>query len=171
MSILTRSRTPKLADHNAGRKLFGSRSATIVVWVVALFWTIPTLGIFTTSFRAKSDIVSSGWWNIFFHPHLTLANYHAVFFGDSGSGLTNGILPYFVNSFVITIPAVIFPIVIATMAAYCLAWVKFKGSDFLFFGIFALQIVPIQLSLVPLLNLFTRGMHLGSILILRLRFR
>lgn len=167
MSVLTsKQKAPRLADHNAGRKLFGGRIATIIVWTVAALWTIPTLGIFTTSFREKSDIVSTGWWNVFFHPHLTLTNYHAVFFGDSGSGLTNGILPYFINSIVITIPGVIFPIVLATMAAYCLAWVKFRGSDFMFFGIFALQIVPIQLSLVPLLNLFTRGMHIGTIQVL-----
>ena len=169
MSLLTRSkapRAPKVAEHNAGRKLFGSRAATIIVWIIALLWTIPTLGIFTTSFRNKADIVSSGWWNIFLHPHLTLDNYHAVIFGSNESSLGNGILPYFINSIVITLPAVIFPIALATMAAYCLAWVKFKGSDFLFFAIFALQIVPLQLSLIPLLQLFTGGVHLGHLLII-----
>ncbi len=166
MSLLLRNRTPRVAEHNAGRKLFGSRGATITVWVIALLWTIPTLGILTTSFRNKADIISNGWWNIFFHPHLTFDNYHAVIFGSAESSLGNGILPYFINSIVITLPAVIFPIVLATMAAYCLAWVKFRGSDFLFFGIFALQIVPLQLSLIPLLQLFTQGVHLGSFLII-----
>jgi alpha-glucoside transport system permease protein len=73
----------------------------------------------------------------------------------------------FINSFVITIPAVVFPIALATMAAYCLAWVKFKGSDAIFYGIFALQIVPIQVTLVPLLLLFgnriSSGIHIGSV--------
>jgi alpha-glucoside transport system permease protein len=168
MSILNRTRTSKraakgLAESNAGRKLLGSKFATITVWTIAALWTIPTLGIFTTSFRDKKDIVTNGWWNIFIHPHLTLANYHAVFFGDGQSGLTNGVLPYFINSLVITIPAVLFPITIATMAAYCLSWVKFRGSDFIFFFIFALQIVPIQMSLIPLLQLFTGGIHLGTV--------
>jgi ABC-type amino acid transport system permease subunit len=40
--------------------------------------------------------------------------------------------PYFINSIVITLPATIFPIVIATMAAYALAWIRFRGSNFLF---------------------------------------
>src|SRR6185369_7342164 len=40
------------------------------------------------------------------------------------------------------------------MAAYALAWVKFRGSDWLFFIIFALQIVPLQMALIPLLQLF-----------------
>ena len=162
MSLLTRTKTPKIADHNAGRKLFGSRGATIFVWFVAVLWTIPTLGLFATSFRPKAEISATGWWNLFIHPHLTLENYSAIFSTGTVSGISNGIMPYVINSFVITIPAVIFPITIATMAAYCLAWVKFRGSDVVFFGIFALQIVPIQVALVPLLRLFTGGVHLGS---------
>jgi alpha-glucoside transport system permease protein len=49
------------------------------------------------------------------------------------------------------------------MAAYALAWIRFRGSNFLFFSIFALQIVPLQMSLVPLLLLFTGGAHIGSV--------
>jgi len=167
MSILNRSKAPKLADQNAGRKLFGSRGATITVWIMAVIWTIPTFGLFATSFRPKADISNTGWWNLFLHPHLTFANYSAIFSTSKVSGIPNGIFPYLVNSFVITIPAVVFPITIATMAAYCLAWVKFRGSDIVFYGIFALQIVPIQLTLVPLLNLFRSGAgsgaHIGSL--------
>jgi len=163
MSILNRSTAPKLAVHNAGRKLFGSKFATITVWTIALIWTVPTFGLFVTSFRPKQDISATGWWQIFVHPHFTLDNYTSIFSTGSVSGISNGILPYFINSLVITIPAVIFPIVIATMAAYSLAWIKFKGSDAIFYGIFALQIVPIQVALVPLLKLFTGGAHVGSI--------
>jgi alpha-glucoside transport system permease protein len=51
------------------------------------------------------------------------------------------------------------------MAAYALAWVKFRGSDFLFFTIFALQVVPLQMSLVPLLQLFNNGFAIGGVTI------
>lgn len=163
MSLLTRTKAPKLAEQNAGRKLFGSRGATITVSIIAVLWTIPTLGLFATSFRPKAEISATGWWNIFIHPHFTLGNYSAIFSTSTVSGIPNGIMPYVINSFVITIPAVIFPITIATMAAYCLAWVKFRGSDAVFYGIFALQIVPIQVALVPLLNLFTGGVHVGTV--------
>ena len=43
------------------------------------------------------------------------------------------------------------------MAAYALAWVRFRGSDFIFFTIFALQVVPLQMALVPLLQLLRLG--------------
>ncbi len=163
---MSTQKVAKIATHNEGRKLFSSRTASIVVWTITILWTIPTFGLLVSSFRPKQDIFATGWWNFFLHPHFTLSNYHAVIFGTDGSSLTSGILPYLMNSIVITIPAVVFPVVIATMAAYSLAWVRFKGSDFLFYAIFALQIVPIQMSLVPLLQLFTGGAHLGSITII-----
>jgi len=79
MSILSRSKAPKLAEQNAGRKLFGSRGASITVWTLAILWTIPTFGLFATSFRPKADISATGWWDLFIHPHLTFANYTAIF--------------------------------------------------------------------------------------------
>jgi len=159
----TKSVAP-VASHDAGRKLFSSKIAGSVVWIITLIWTIPTFGLFVSSFRDKQAIFDSGWWTAFTHPHFSLANYHSVLFGNTASpGLSNGVLPYFINSVVITIPAVVFPIAIATMAAYSLAWVRFRGSDFIFYAIFALQIVPLQMALIPLLQLFTGGAHLGSI--------
>jgi alpha-glucoside transport system permease protein len=80
-----------------------------------------------------------------------------VLFSNGGE-----VLPL-VNSLAITIPATIIPIFIASMAAYALAWVRFRGSDFIFFGLFALQVVPLQMALVPLQRFYSTGAHLGSI--------
>lgn len=152
-----------LASANPGRRIFSSRFATIVVWIVTILWTLPTLGLFVSSFRSGQDIYQTGWWTVFTSPKFTLDNYKNVFLGGASESLSAGLLPYFVNSIAITLPAVIFPVTIATMAAYALAWVKFRGSDTIFFSIFALQIVPLQVSLVPLLQLFTGGAHIGSV--------
>jgi alpha-glucoside transport system permease protein len=153
----------KIAAHTPGRKIFSSKIATTVVWAITIIWTIPTLGLFVTSFKTDKNILGEAWWVSLIHPNFTLANYKNVFFGDGTESLSTGVLPYFINSIVITLPATIFPIVIATMAAYALAWIKFRGSDTIFFGIFALQIVPLQMALIPLLLLFTGGAHIGSI--------
>ena len=152
----------KLAEHTPGRKIFSSKIATTVVWFVTIIWTIPTLGLLVTSFKGEKAILDQAWWTTLLHPSFTLANYKGVFLGDGTESLKAGVLPYFVNSIVITLPATIFPIVIATMAAYALAWIRFRGSDFLFFSIFALQVVPLQMALIPLLLLFTGGAHIGS---------
>ncbi len=155
----------KLAEHTPGRKIFSSKIATTVVWFVTFIWTVPTLGLLVTSFKGEKAILDQAWWTTLLHPSFTLANYKGVFLGDGTESLKAGVLPYFVNSIVITLPATIFPIVIATMAAYALAWIRFRGSDFLFFSIFALQVVPLQMALIPLLLLFTGGAHIGSITI------
>jgi alpha-glucoside transport system permease protein len=153
----------KLAEHNPGRKIFSSKIATTIVWVITIIWTVPTLGLLVTSFKTNEKILGEAWWTSLLNPDFTLENYRGVFLGDGTESLSSGVLPYFINSIVITLPATIFPIVIATMAAYALAWIRFRGSNFLFFSIFALQIVPLQMSLVPLLLLFTGGAHIGSV--------
>jgi len=153
----------KLAEHTPGRKIFSSKIATVVVWFVTFVWTVPTLGLLVTSFKGEKAILDEAWWITLLHPDFTFANYKGVFLGDGTESLSAGVLPYFINSIVITLPATIFPIAIATMAAYALAWIRFRGSDFLFFSIFALQVVPLQMALIPLLLLFTGGAHIGSI--------
>ena len=155
----------KLAEHNPGRKIFSSKIATTIVWLITFIWTVPTFGLLVTSFKGEKAILDEAWWTTLSHPSFTLANYKGVFLGDGTESLSSGVLPYFINSIVITLPATIFPIVIATMAAYALAWIRFRGSDFLFFSIFALQVVPLQMALIPLLLLFTGGAHIGSITI------
>jgi alpha-glucoside transport system permease protein len=155
----------KLAEHNPGRKIFSSKIATTIVWLVTFIWTVPTFGLLVTSFKGEKAILDQAWWTTLLHPSFTLANYKGVFLGDGTESLSSGVLPYFINSIVITLPATIFPIVIATMAAYALAWIRFRGSDLLFFSIFALQVVPLQMALIPLLLLFTGGAHIGSITI------
>ena len=70
-------------------------------------------------------------------------------------------LQAFVNSFAITLPAAIIPLIIATLAAYGFAWIDFRGKNLLFVAVFALQIVPIQMAFIPLLQLFSRGELFG----------
>ena len=66
------------------------------------------------------------------------------------------------NSVVITLPAVIIPISLALLAAYALAWIDFKGRAILFVAIFALQVVPIQVTLIPLLSQYVSWGIAGS---------
>ena len=51
----------------ARQKRLGSLFVNGSLLLLVLIWTIPTLGIFVSSFRARDDIASSGWWNIL--PH------------------------------------------------------------------------------------------------------
>jgi alpha-glucoside transport system permease protein len=123
----------------------------IVVVVVCLGWFIPTLGLAITSLRGREDATDSGWWTVFTSPsnltRLTLQNYSDVFErADMGEA--------FVNSLAITIPATIIPILIAAFAAYSFTFMQFPGRDFLLILIVGLLVVPTQVALVPLLQIY-----------------
>ncbi|WP_083587263.1 carbohydrate ABC transporter permease [Agrococcus sp. Marseille-P2731] len=126
--------------------------ATLAAIVIALLWTVPTFGLFLSSFRPADQIGTTGWWTFFTDPQLTLDNYGEVLFSSSSSSPQLG--EYFMNSLLISIPGTLIPLVLASLAAYAFAWVKFKGSSTLFVIVFALQIVPLQMALIPLLQLF-----------------
>ncbi|BCJ49114.1 sugar ABC transporter permease [Actinoplanes sp. NBRC 14428] len=133
----------------AKRKL-SSPWASLAAILIAVLWTLPTFGLLVSSFRPERAIKTTGWWTFFSNPTLTMDNYRDVLDSESGAGLGS----YFVNSLVITIPSVIIPLTLATIAAYAFAWIKFPGRNILFLVIFALQIVPLQVTLIPLLTLY-----------------
>jgi len=141
-----------------------SRGATVASLIIAIVWTLPTFGLFVSSFRPEEEIKSNGWWTILQNPGFTLANYQEVLLSASASSPQLG--SYFVNSLAIAIPGTVFPLVLASLAAYAFAWVKFKGSNALFILIFALQIVPLQMALIPLLQMFSLGLRIGGTQIL-----
>jgi alpha-glucoside transport system permease protein len=80
-------------------------------------------------------------------PRFTTENYETVLFSQ-------GIGRSFVNSLTVTIPATIIPILIAAFAAYALAWMKLPFRGLIIAVIVGLLVVPLQMSLIPLLKLY-----------------
>ncbi|GAA2182324.1 carbohydrate ABC transporter permease [Brooklawnia cerclae] len=136
--------------NGAATRTTSSPLATVVAILIATVWTVPTIGLLITSFRPQRDISTSGWWTVFANPDFTLDNYAQAL---SGSG-SSSMLDFFVNSLVITIPSTLFPLAIAALAAYGFAWLQFPGRQWLFVAVFALQIVPLQVTLVPLMQMY-----------------
>lgn len=122
-----------------------SPAASLIAIVIAVLWTVPTAGLLITSFRPENDVRRTGWWTVFLNPSFTPDTYLDTI-------ETDGLVNSFINSFIITIPGVIIPILLALLAAYAFAWIDFKGRNILFAGVFALQVVPIQVTLIPLLT-------------------
>jgi alpha-glucoside transport system permease protein len=130
-----------------------------LVYVLMVLWTIPTFGILVSSIRPENDVKTSGWWNWFLNPSFTTTNYQRVLSSAPGD---DNMAHYFLNSLRITIPSVILSVGIGLLAAYAFSWMKFKGRDWLFVGVVSLLMVPLQMALVPLLQLFTGGAHIGT---------
>ncbi|WP_335985865.1 carbohydrate ABC transporter permease [Glycomyces sp. MUSA5-2] len=145
------------------RRVLGSRLGSVLAIVIAAVWTVPTLGLFISSLRPEDDIRETGWWTIFSNPSFTLDTYNYVLYSTSQGG---GLIRNLINTVVITIPGVLVPVAFAAMAAYALAWIDFRGRNLLYLAIFALQVVPLQLALIPLLSFFSQGLHIGSVTIM-----
>ena len=141
----------------AARRRLSRPWATLTAIVLAALWTLPTFGLLVTSFRDSKAINTSGWWTALTGP-FTLDNYRQVL--DTSN--TQSLAPFVVNSLVITVPSVVLPVFLATLAAYAFAWMRFRGRDILFVAVFALQVVPIQVTLIPLLQLFVGLKVAGS---------
>jgi alpha-glucoside transport system permease protein len=123
----------------------------LAVWFFVLVWSIPSIGLFINSFRAPQDIRATGWWtvfgDIFNSAAWTLENYATVL--DEGFGNA------FANSLAVTIPAVVIPITVAAFAAYAFAWMEFPGRNILFVVIIGLMVVPLQMALIPIFEIYT----------------
>ncbi|MBU2598924.1 MAG: carbohydrate ABC transporter permease [Actinobacteria bacterium] len=134
-------------------KLFSRPLLHIVIIFISLMWLMPSVGLLISSFRARNDVLSSGWWTVFQHPfeftQYSLENYTQVI---TASGLGRA----FLNSLIITIPSTIIPIMIAAFAAYAFARMEFPGRQIIFIIVVGLLVVPLQVTLIPILRVYNR---------------
>lgn len=153
------TRTPAPTAPTRGTMADGRRRsplAMIVMPLLALLWTVPTLGLLVTSFRTREAAATSGWWSALTQGGWTLDNYAQVL-GSASMGTS------LVNSIVVAVPATVLPIMFAAFAAYAFTFMEFRGKDLLFIVIVALMVVPIQVAFQPMLDLLgPRGLGING---------
>jgi len=132
------------------KRALGRIPLHIVIITITILWFIPTIGLLISSFRPPQDIATSGWWEVFTPPtDFTIELYEeAITARNMGQS--------FVNSLFITIPATIIPIMAAAFAAYAFAWLDFPGRNVLFLVVVALLAVPLQMTFIPILQIYNR---------------
>lgn len=120
----------------------------IIIAIFMAVWLVPTIGLIINSFRSVHDMGVGGWWTTLFPPHgFTLDSFRQVL-------QIEGVAGSIVNSILITIPATVIQLTVATMAAYAFAWMNFRGRNLIFIVIVGLMVVPVQMIVIPVLKLF-----------------
>jgi len=131
------------------RRLMSRLPLHLIIVGIALLWMTPAFGLLTSSFRDAAAVANSGWWTAFQTPfNFTLENYQDVL-SQNRMGVS------FINSLIISIPGTVIPILVAGYAAFAFAWMRFRGRDALFIFVVALLVVPVQMTLIPVLRLLT----------------
>ncbi|GAA1935383.1 carbohydrate ABC transporter permease [Microbacterium aoyamense] len=140
-----RSKRPTEGDRRKPHVL-----VTIIMAIIAIAWLFPLLGLLITSFRTKAAADATGWWTVFTDP--LGAGFTLDGFSSAWEALDVGTT--FWNSLAVTIPATILPIMVAAMAAYAFTFFQFRGKEIYFAIVLGLMVVPIQLAIIPILQLF-----------------
>ena len=154
MTAITTSK-PSIRARKRGLRFSSRWLIHLTLFVLAVIWLTPSLGLLITSFRPREAIASSGWWTAFSPARFTFENY-ALVLNAQGMGDS------FLNSFKITLPSTFLPLFFASIAAYALAWMRFPGRNVLQLLILALLVIPIQTTLVPVLQFFNQFRLTGT---------
>jgi alpha-glucoside transport system permease protein len=126
------------------QKWYDKPMTKLILVSIALTWIFPIFGFLLSSFRPGEAIKRTSWWDAIYTgtiwSELTLQNYQEVFRAEN-------LDRSFYNSLAVTIPSTIIPITIAAFAAYA----------------FAFMVIPLQMSLIPLVQLFKDGIEIAGI--------
>jgi alpha-glucoside transport system permease protein len=147
----------QVAVQRKRKSRFGRWPTHLTIVVLMVIWLIPTIGLLINSLRPTDQVNESGWWTAIFQPsQLSLDNYaHVLQQSDIPS--------QFVNSLFITIPATIIPVLVASFAAYAFAWMTFPGRNVLFVIVVGMLVVPLQMTLIPILSLYgPKGLNIAG---------
>ncbi|MZF89767.1 carbohydrate ABC transporter permease [Streptomyces sp. SID5643] len=148
------------AKQSLGSRLAEAVSGGVlrVFLVVGLFWLVPTIGLLLSSLRAPEDIAASGWWKVFTEPsQITFDSYAKLLENED---ITGSLL----NTVWITVPATLLVVIIGSLAGYAFAWMEFPGRDWWFLGVVGLLVVPVQVALIPIAELFGNIGIFGSVI-------
>ncbi|MEU5805855.1 carbohydrate ABC transporter permease [Streptomyces sp. HUAS TT3] len=133
--------------HTAASRAAGGAVRVFLV-LAGLFWLLPTLGLLVSSFLDPSDLNDGGWWQALTAPaKLTTGNYERLLADDA---ITGSLL----STVAITVPATLLVLALGSFAGYAFAWLEFPGRDWLFLVVVALLVVPVQVALIPVSELF-----------------
>ncbi|MEU6315324.1 carbohydrate ABC transporter permease [Streptomyces sp. NPDC047014] len=125
-----------------------SGAVRVFLMLAGLFWLLPTLGLLISSLLSPDNLNRGGWWQVLTAPsRLTADNYQRLLANDT---ITGSLL----NTVAIAVPATLLVLLLGSLAGYAFAWLEFPGRDWLFLVVVGLLVVPVQVALIPVSELF-----------------
>src|SRR5262245_58482934 len=145
---------PKLSERDTASakilRFLMKAPVNILLIVLGLLWLVPTLGLFLTSILPAQAFTVKGWWQIFSKPSLaTWQNYDQVLHNHA---ITHSLL----ITLEIAVANTLIIVFVAALAGYAFAWLEFPGRDWIFIGVIALLVVPLQMALIPMFTLYNK---------------
>ncbi len=126
----------------------------LLMVVIAVFWLLPTVSLTIISFRPESLYGVSGWWTVFTAPaQLTVDNYRVLFQSGFAAG---GLLDSLITSLLISVPATVLVTLVSGLAGYSLVFGRWPGRTAVFLVLVGLMVVPLQVALIPVAELYHR---------------
>lgn len=126
------------------RKMFFGTVSFIALTGLTLIWLLPVFASLITSFRTMDDIAINGFWTI--PKELSSAKF-------SQAWESAGMSRYLLNSFIITIPALVGMLFLSSLSAFALARFRFRGNLFIYFLYVSGMMLPFQILLLPVFRL------------------
>ena len=132
----------------AGGRPFNPWPAAVFVClcVLALLFLAPTLGVILSSLKSTREIAFGALWTI--PGGLYLENFREVLAHPS-------VKTYFINTFLVTVPATAGSIGLGILAGYVFSKLPFRGSELLFLIVVSGMFFPPQIILIPLFRMFS----------------
>ncbi len=126
------------------RKMFFGTVSFIALTGLTLIWLLPVFASLITSFRTMDDIAINGFWTI--PKELSSAKF-------SQAWESAGMSRYLLNSFIITIPALVGMLFLSSLSAFALARFRFRGNLFIYFLYVSGMMLPFQILLLPVFRI------------------
>jgi alpha-glucoside transport system permease protein len=132
----------------AAARVLSRSPLNLLLAFIGVLWLVPTLGLFLDSLLAPDQIGATGWWQVFTHPSLsTFDNYKDVLENDTITSALG-------TTLIVAILGTAIPIFVGALAGYAFAWMEFPARDWIFLGVVALLVVPLQMALIPMFSLY-----------------
>jgi len=138
-------------DAVTGKKKKGPSWQRLLLYLFLISFTLiymsPFFGAIITSVRTQDDISLNGFWSI--PREITTENY-------SDAWTQGNVSRYLLNSFIITIPALVLTIFLSSLSAFALARYRFRANRPIYFMYVAGTMLPFQILLLPVFLFMNR---------------